>query len=97
MLSVDTLSIGNLIMAHRLSVGMSKIDLAKELGVTRATIWHWETDRHQPQWHQFARMVVLLDMDPVVLGAAIARHIDRLAADIRRRDSAGPMSQAGAA
>lgn len=55
--------IGQILKASRVRAGMSIIDVSKELGVTRQTLYRWETGKDMPRVHMYFRLVELYDME----------------------------------
>lgn len=57
---------------HRIRMGHTKKEAAKELGVSRATVHAWESGT-PPRSHQIARIAAYLGIDPIKLQRCIAR------------------------
>lgn len=61
----DTLG-GRLVRARSTS-GMSELDLARRLGVKRATIQSWESDRAEPRSNRLSMLAGVLGVSPTWL------------------------------
>lgn len=47
----------DLIKAVRTRAGLSRADLAAEVGVTYGTVWQWETEQHSPSLETFLKVL----------------------------------------
>ena len=50
--------------AARVNADMTQIELAKELGVSKVTIWMWETGKSEPRVSQFQELCRVCKVDP---------------------------------
>jgi len=61
---ISSLQIGDRIRLYRLQKGFYATDLAKELGVTKDTIWNWENHRTNPQGPKMRKILKLIKKSP---------------------------------
>lgn len=56
----------------RVAAGMTQYFLAQRLGVRQGLVSQWERSRARPTWEQILRYAAVLDVEPAVIGAAVA-------------------------
>jgi len=61
--TTTSLSLGQKIRKRRLELKQSRENCAKALGVSRKTLWGWETGRHEPIGHLQRRVEEFLVLD----------------------------------
>ena len=83
--SVDEDTMGSRIIRARDSAGMSQGDLAKHLGVKKATVEKWESDRSEPRAHLAMRMAGMLGVTPTWLfgGVGDAPEAENISPEVR--------------
>jgi DNA-binding XRE family transcriptional regulator len=62
----------------------TQADLAAPLEVTQQAVSDWEADKTRPSDIHMGRLVELLELDPVVVAAAMAPRPDELLAVLNR-------------
>lgn len=55
----------DLIMSRRQALGIKQIQLAKQIGVCRATVSEWEAGNHYPRWPVHKILCEILGLDPI--------------------------------
>jgi transcriptional regulator with XRE-family HTH domain len=58
-------TLGDHIRKRRLDLGLLQREVAEKIGVTKATIYHWERQRTQPEIRFIARIIEFLGYDPI--------------------------------
>jgi len=48
--------VGERIVAYRATEGLSTDEFAKKVGVSRQSVWYWETGRHAPSGEALAKL-----------------------------------------
>ena len=59
------MTLGDHIRKRRLDLGLSQVELAAELGVSRTSVLSWETDQAQPKIRYTPQIIAFLGYDPL--------------------------------
>jgi len=77
--SDPTLSFGSQVRKLRQDRGLSLVEFAKRMGVSRPTVWAWESEKSRPRASKMARLLDVLEVSQLYGGAISAPADDEKA------------------
>jgi transcriptional regulator with XRE-family HTH domain len=68
-------TLGDHIRKRRLDLGLLQREVAEKIGVTEATIYHWERQRNAPEIRFIAPIIEFLEYDPLPQPESFAERL----------------------